>query len=45
VKSDEDLYEKGREIEMLKTEVLEQEKMIFRLKLNGMYAFRVCVVG
>jgi hypothetical protein len=38
---EEDLHEETKEIEMLKKELLEQEKVIFTLKMKGMYAFCV----
>jgi hypothetical protein len=40
-----DLNDQGVEIQMLRHKLLEQEKMIFELKIKGMYAFCVCVVG
>jgi hypothetical protein len=42
VKSHEtDLHEQAKEIEMLRTDLSEQEKMIFRLNMMGMCAFCV----
>jgi hypothetical protein len=38
-----DLHEQAMEIEMLRHELSEQEKMLVRLDVNGMYSFSVCM--
>jgi hypothetical protein len=36
-------HERAKEIKKLRHELSEQEKLIFKLKINGKYAFCVCI--